>query len=109
MMQLSATPTLADFQKYVADMKAERGFNTTDAVYECLLLGEEVGELFKAVRKNRKGSHIETGSTAGDIEEELADIFIFLCGIANISGIDLETAFRNKEEVNKQRQWQKVS
>ena len=46
--------------------------------------GEEVGELFKAVRENR------------GIEEEVADVFAWLLSIANILNIDVEKAFRKK-------------
>lgn len=34
-----------------------------------------------------------------------ADIFIYLLSIANRFDIDVETAFREKEEVNKKREW----
>jgi NTP pyrophosphatase (non-canonical NTP hydrolase) len=42
----------------------------------------------------------------GNVDEELADVLIYLCSLANRCGIDLEDAFRKKEEVNKNRQWQ---
>jgi NTP pyrophosphatase (non-canonical NTP hydrolase) len=41
------------------------------------------------------------------VEEELADIIIYLSSIANRYNINLETAFRNKEEINKKREWKK--
>ena len=43
MQELKNNPTLKDFQNYVAQMKVERGFNTTDKFYECCLLAEECG------------------------------------------------------------------
>ncbi len=48
---LEKQPTLKDLQQYVHDLEAERGFDTQPAIDKCLLLGEEMGELFKAVRK----------------------------------------------------------
>lgn len=48
---LKKTPTLKDFQQYVKELETERGFEKQDAIQKCLLLGEEIGELFKAVRK----------------------------------------------------------
>jgi len=51
---------------------------------------------------------IDDKSIVGSVDEELADILIYLCSIANRLDIDLERAFRDKEEVNKQRTW-KVS
>jgi NTP pyrophosphatase (non-canonical NTP hydrolase) len=47
--------TLADVQTYVSQLEVERGFNDESVMQKCLLLGEEVGELFKAVRKTHAG------------------------------------------------------
>lgn len=47
---------LNDLQCYVAEMEEERGFSHCDVVQRCLQLGEEVGELFKAVRKHKKAN-----------------------------------------------------
>lgn len=107
MPELKNKPTLADFQKYVGELELERNFNTQTTIDKCLLLGEEVGELFKAVRKS-EGLAIDTNSTFTEIGDELADIFIYLCAIANRKGIDMETAFRTKEEKNKKRVWKSM-
>lgn len=50
---------------------------------------------------------IDQKSVVGSVEEELADILIYLCVIANQFDINLEQALRDKEEINKQRTWQK--
>lgn len=47
-------------------------------------LGEELGELFKAVRESK------------GIEEEVADVFAWLLSVANVLGIDVEEAFKMK-------------
>ena len=104
---LKQEPTLANFQQYVEQMEVERGFSEQDVLQKCLMLGEEVGELFKAVRKEEK-IKIDRNSKIGTVSEELADIMIYLCAIANRFEIDLEEAFRAKEEINKKRQWQEV-
>ncbi|MBI1363693.1 MAG: pyrophosphohydrolase [Proteobacteria bacterium] len=107
---LPDSPSLRDVQDYVRQIKDLRGFTNTDPVPDCVLLGEEVGELFKAVRKARKGSMVDENSTAGDsVAEEIADVLIVLSGIANIYGIDMEQALRAKEEKNKTRVWKIVS
>ncbi len=67
-------------------------------------MGEEMGELFKAIRKNEKISTDQNSETF-QIGEELVDILIYICAIANRSGIDMEDAFREKEEINKKRIW----
>ena len=106
MPQLRQNPLLKDLQKYVEELEVERGFSDQSARDKCLMLGEEVGELFKAVRK-AEGLKIDRNSKVGEISHELADILIFLCSIANRYQVDLEAAFREKESVNKQRKWEK--
>ncbi len=104
MLKLKKNPTLSDFQKYVIKMEKERGFIEQGVLQKTLMLGEEVGELFKAIRKQQK-IKIDHNSKFGSIDEELADIIIFVCSIANKYGIDLEKAFRDKEKINKKREW----
>ena len=102
---LKENPTLKDFQEYVILLEKERGFEKQTVLQKCLLLGEEIGELFKAVRKMEAISIDKQNSKVTNVEEELADILIYACAIANRYNIDLETAFREKEEINKKRVW----
>ena len=104
MPTLSTNPTLTDIQKYVTELEKERGFAHQEAIQKCLMLGEEVGELFKAIRKQEKMS-IDSNSKSFSIQEEMADIIIMLCSIANRFDVNLEQAFRDKEEINKKRKW----
>ena len=101
---LKAQPTFKDFQEYVYELEIERGFIDQNVLQKCLLLGEETGELFKAVRK-KEMIKVDQNSKIGSVDEELADIIIYLCAIANRFDIDLEKAFRDKEEINKKRVW----
>ncbi|CAM3482637.1 MazG nucleotide pyrophosphohydrolase domain-containing protein [Parendozoicomonas haliclonae] len=105
MPDLPATPTLADFQSYVSEMERERGFASQTVKDKCLLLGEEIGELFKAIRK-AEGLAMDPQSQVGEIGDELADVFIYLCALANRFDLNLEQAFLDKETKNKQRKWQ---
>jgi NTP pyrophosphatase (non-canonical NTP hydrolase) len=73
-------------------------------VQQCLLLGEEVGELSKAVRKHKK-MRIGTTSITGTVDEELAEVLIYLCAIANRLGISIDEALRKKEALNETRTW----
>lgn len=104
MRPLDGDPTLADVQTYVAAMEAERGFTGRTVVEQALQLGEEVGELFKAIRKDQ-GLATADGAVIGTVDEELADVLIFLCAIANRCGVDLAGALRAKEAVNGSRTW----
>jgi NTP pyrophosphatase (non-canonical NTP hydrolase) len=104
MPKLKETAQLKDFQIYVSELERERGFYEQTAKDKCLLLGEEIGELFKAIRKY-DGIGIDPLSKVNELEGEIADIFIYLCSIANRFDIDIEKAFLKKEEKNKQRKW----
>lgn len=104
MFPLKQASALDDLQQYVAEMEEERGFSHRDVTQQCLLLGEEVGELFKAVRKHEK-MRVATTSVTGSVDEELADVLIYLCAIANRLEISLDEAFRRKEQLNETRTW----
>jgi len=103
-LELKENPTLIDFQEYVKNLEIQRGFDDQNAIEKCLLLGEEMGELFKAIRKAIK-LKMDINSNTGSVSEEIADILIYLCSIANRFEIDIEQAFREKEEINKKRKW----
>lgn len=84
---------LKELQKIVYQNKVDHGFNTTDMPLEFCCLVTEVAEAFKAQH---------------DIEafgEELADIAIYLLGIAEIKGIDLEQEILKKVEKNRRRKY----
>ena len=106
MPELIENARLHDFQIYVSELERERGFSLQTAKDKCLLLGEEIGELFKVIRKS-EGIAIDPSSKINDIGDEIADIFIYLCSIANRFDINIEKAFIKKEEKNKQRKWVK--
>lgn len=106
MPELNPNPTMTDFQRYVHQLEVERGFIDQTVLMKCLMLGEEMGELFKAIRKQQEIKIDHATAKVGEIDEELVDMFIFLCAIANRYDIDLEEAFRKKEEINKKRVWE---
>lgn len=103
-LNLKTNPTLADFQTYVADMVKERGFDQENIAEIFMLFLEECGEMAKAIRKSQN-LKTDANSEKFKIEEEAADIFIYLLDICNHLNIDLEKAFRDKEEINKKRVW----
>ncbi|RMC24955.1 MULTISPECIES: hypothetical protein [unclassified Lactobacillus] len=80
-------------QKEVIDNKKRHNFNTTDIKFELLLLYGEVNELFKGWLKQ----------DADNINEELADVGIFLLGISEMLGSDLGKDIVDKIEINKNR------
>jgi NTP pyrophosphatase (non-canonical NTP hydrolase) len=104
MVPLDQQQALTAVQRYVAEMEEERGFSHRSVLQQCLLLGEEVGELFKAIRKQQNLT-VDPESRIGDVADELADVLIYLCAIANRLDVNLEDALRAKEARNEQRVW----
>lgn len=102
---LPEKPTMQDYQRYVRAMCAERGFNGNTHEQKLLLFVEEVGEMAKAMRKSAGLLLDESKDNAFSLEEEFADVLIYLLDLANGYDIDLEQAFRDKEVLNDKRTW----
>lgn len=101
----SRQPTnLPDYQKLVARLVVERGFDaeTTHQVFS--LLVEEVGELAKAMRKT-SGMKVDKTSKDHQVEDEAADVLWLLLDLCNRLDIDLAKAFEAKEHKNQARIW----
>ena len=79
-------------QKDVYQNKINHGFNVTDVNMEFCLAYGELGEAYMAWLKKKD-----------DLGEELADVAIYLMGISEILGIDLETEIKNKINKNAKR------
>ena len=104
MEQLSAGASLPSIQDYVRQMEIERGLDRQDITSQCLKLGEEVGELYRAVRK-LQGQPQDPQGRQADVGDEAVDALILLMSIVNRCGINLEDAFRVKEARNEGRVW----
>jgi len=103
-LNLKQNPTLRDFQNYVAGLVKERGFEKETIPEMFMLFLEECGEMAKAARKTHK-MKTDKNSEQFHLDHEAADVFIYLLDICNHFNIDLEKAFRDKEEINKKRIW----
>jgi len=108
MMTLPANASLRDLQQYVHKTEEARGFADESVMEKCLLLGEEIGELFKAVRE-RSGLGVDSSRRRRHVAEELADVLIVVVAIANRYDICLEDALREKEKRNGRRSWSRIS
>lgn len=104
-LSLKPNPTLQDLQKYVEMAALERGFENEDVGQRFMLLLEESGEFARAARKHA-GIKTAADTRDAELEDEAADVLIMLLGICNQLDVDLEAAFRSKEEKNKQRTWE---
>lgn len=87
---------LPELQREVMRNKLEKGFNTTDMALEFCRAHEELSEAFSKFNKNESG-----------VAEEFADVAIFLLGMSEILGFDLEKEIVRKIEINKNRQYKK--
>ncbi len=95
---------LRAYQELVKQLVIERGFDKETVPEVFTLLVEEIGELAKAIRK-ANGQKVDKKSKHHDVEEEAADVFCLVIDLCNRLGIDLERAFKEKEDKNKQRKW----
>ncbi len=107
MAQLKENAQLIDYQNYIKELAAERGWDKNSPLEIFLLFSEEIGELAKAIR-NRINLYHEPGKKykENELEHEFADVFSYLLDLANQFDIDLDKAFRDKDEENKQRVWE---
>lgn len=87
---------LKKLQKEVMRNKIEKGFNTTDVALEFCHAHEELSEAFHKYNK-----------TEGGVAEEFADVAIFLLGMSEILGFDLEKEIIRKVKINKNRKYKK--
>ena len=103
---LPKNPTMAMFQQHVHDLEAHHGWLDVDLVHNCFLMGEEVGELFAAIRRyNRYFTEGDVSTEREAVAEEIVDVLNYLLAIANRLNIDVERAFREKNARNFERTW----
>lgn len=90
---MSNTPqalTIRAFQKFIYDKYyATDSVRGTPATFMWFI--EEVGELSTAMANNAPGKN-PTPAERANLDEEFADVFAWLCTLANINNVDLERA-----------------
>src|SRR3989338_3600028 len=87
---------LKELQKEVMRNKVEKGFNLTNVALEFCRAHEELSEAFSKHNKNQPG-----------VAEEFADVMIFILGMCENMGFDLEKELIRKIEINKKRKYRK--
>lgn len=88
---------MKEMQKEIWQNKINKGFNTTDVNKEFCLLYGEVSEAYEAWKKKKD-----------DLGEELADIAIYLMGLSEMLGFDLEDEIINKVKKNDKRVYKQI-
>lgn len=86
---------IKEYQKRAYENKVTHGFNVTNVEKEFLFLYGEVAEAFEAYKQS------------GAIGEELADVAIYLFGLAEMLEIDLDQEIQLKMAVNEKRVYEK--
>lgn len=89
---------LNELQKEIYINKVDKGFNVTDINKEFCLTYGEVAEAYEAWRKKKD-----------DLGEELADVAIYLLGLSEILGIDLEEEIQKKVYKNSKREYKVIN
>jgi NTP pyrophosphatase (non-canonical NTP hydrolase) len=87
---------LKELQKEVMRNKLEKGFNTTNTAEEFCRAHEELSEAFR-----------KYNLAQGGVAEEFADVMIFVLGMCEQMGFDLEKEVLRKIEINKKRKYRK--
>jgi NTP pyrophosphatase (non-canonical NTP hydrolase) len=105
MAYLPEHPTLKDLQHYIDEVCKERGWVKDSYAEKFLLFTEEVGELAKAMRREAGLYEEKAKQQQSELAEEFADVLSYLLDLANLYQIDLEAAFREKEQINETRTW----
>lgn len=85
---------LKKLQKEIYQNKVDKGFNVTDINLEFCLAYGEMAEAYEAWRKKKN-----------DLGEEMADVAIYLLGLSEILGIDLEEEIQKKIYKNSKREY----
>ena len=88
---------LKEIQRQIYQNKLEKQWNVSSIEKEICLMHGEIAEFYEAYRKRLPG-----------IGEELADIAIYLLGIAEILHIDLEEEIERKMSINRDRQYAQI-
>ncbi len=89
---------LKKLQKEVYSNKVKKSFNVKDINLEFALTFDELAEAHQAYLKKKD-----------DLGEEIADVAIYLLGLSEILGINLEKEILNKVEKNKKREYKKIN
>lgn len=84
-------------QQEIYQNKVDKHWNISNIETELCLMQGEIAEFYEAYRK-----HLPS------IGEELADVAIYLLGIAEILHLDLEKEIEGKMRVNRRRQYTQI-
>ncbi len=88
---------LKEVQQTIFQNKVDKHWNISSIETELCLMQGEIAEFYETYRKHLPG-----------IGEELADVAIYLFGVAEILHIDLEKEIERKMSINRNRQYTQI-
>ena len=102
--------SLAVWQNYITSNCRARGWDSAEDLEIFLLFSEEVGEFAKALRRHRGLFSEKVDAEARrraqhDVAEEMADVLSYLLDLASRLEVDLGQALLQKEQLNREREW----
>ena len=87
---------LKNLQIIVDNWIKEHGVRYFDELTNMAQLTEEVGEVARIISRKYGEQSLKENEELSDLGEELADVLFVLICIANQTGIDLESSFKEK-------------
>jgi NTP pyrophosphatase (non-canonical NTP hydrolase) len=91
------TKTLTELSKEITDWQ-DATFTQATAESAAIHLVREVKELLLDIQYH---------ASMSDRSKEIADCFLLICGVAHLSGVNLEEVVEEKMEINRNRVWGK--
>jgi NTP pyrophosphatase (non-canonical NTP hydrolase) len=97
---------IAQLQEHVKELSKAQGWADRTPEQRALYLVTEVGELVREVLALADAQDDADAVAAKErLGLEMYDVIWNLVDLANIVGVDLESAFARKIEINRDRQW----
>ncbi len=90
--------SIQQLQELMVDQLKKRGYYPKDDKEVLLRLGEEIGEVFEAVRENQSKK---------DLSHEIADVLWNLLRLCELKNINIENSFLEKLKINESRPLEK--
>ena len=90
--------TLQEAQKMVDDWIKTYGVRYFSELTNMVILTEEVGELARIISRKYGDQSFKKGEDGGKLADEMADVLWVLLCLANQTGVDITSAFRENLE-----------
>lgn len=105
-MGTKSNMNIKDLQEQVNELKSKQNWYGHTLEHRAMFLVTEIGEVIEEVLKlSSTYKDVDKDEARERLGMEIYDVIWNLCDLANIAGIDLETAFEKKMVINRDREW----